>query len=166
LSWKQVKRFKDKHPDLPLIIKGIATAEDAQIAVEHGVEVVYVSNHGGRQLDHGLGSISLVPEILKAVGGRAQVWVDGGFMRGTDVVKAIALGASAVGIGRLCGLGLAAAGVPGLVRALELMEDEVRIALGLLGVTSYAELTPQHLAPAQAVADPGIFSAFPHLPAS
>jgi isopentenyl diphosphate isomerase/L-lactate dehydrogenase-like FMN-dependent dehydrogenase len=166
LSWKQVKRFKDKHPDLPLIIKGIATAEDAQIAVEHGVEVVYVSNHGGRQLDHGLGSISLVPEILKAVGGRAQVWVDGGFMRGTDVVKAIALGASAVGIGRLCGLGLAAAGVPGLVRALELMEDEVRIALGLLGVTSYAELTPQHLAPAEAVADPGIFSAFPHLPAS
>ena len=86
-------------------------------------------------------------------------------MRGTDVVKAISLGASAVGIGRLCGLGLAAAGVPGLVRALELMEDEVRIALGLLGVTSYAELTPQHLAPAQPVADPGIFSAFPHLPA-
>jgi isopentenyl diphosphate isomerase/L-lactate dehydrogenase-like FMN-dependent dehydrogenase len=166
LSWTQVKRFKDKHPDLPLIIKGIATVEDAQIAVEHGVEVVYVSNHGGRQLDHGLGSISLVPEILKAVGGRAQVWVDGGFMRGTDVVKAIALGASAVGIGRLCGLGLAAAGVPGLVRALELMEDEVRIALGLLGVTSYAELTPQHLAPAQPVGDPGIFSAFPHLPAS
>ena len=165
LSWNQVKRFKDKHPDLPLIIKGIATVEDAQVAVEHGVEVVYVSNHGGRQLDHGLGSISLVPEILKAVGGRAQVWVDGGFMRGTDVVKAIALGASAVGIGRLCGLGLAAAGVPGLVRALELMEDEVRIALGLLGVTSYAELTPQHLAPAQPVADPGIFSAFPHLPA-
>jgi glycolate oxidase len=84
-------------------------------------------------------------------------------MRGTDVVKAIALGASAVGIGRLCGLGLAAAGVPGLVRALELLEEEVRICLGLLGVTSYAELTPQHLAPAPAVAEPGVFSAFPHL---
>jgi glycolate oxidase len=166
LSWKQVKRFKDKHPDLPLIIKGIATAEDAQLAVEHGVEVVYVSNHGGRQLDHGLGSTAVLPEIVKTVKGKAQVWVDGGFMRGTDVVKAIALGASAVGIGRLCGLGLAAAGVPGLVRALELMEDEVRIALGLLGVTSYAELTPQHLASAHPVADPGIFSAFPHLPAS
>jgi isopentenyl diphosphate isomerase/L-lactate dehydrogenase-like FMN-dependent dehydrogenase len=166
LSWNQVRRFKDKHADLPLIIKGIATAEDAQIAVEHGVEVVYVSNHGGRQLDHGLGTTAVLPEIVKAVKGKAQVWVDGGFMRGTDVVKAIALGASAVGIGRLCGLGLAAAGVPGLVRALELMEDEIRIALGLLGVTSYAELTPQHLAPAQAVAEPGIFSAFPHLPAS
>jgi isopentenyl diphosphate isomerase/L-lactate dehydrogenase-like FMN-dependent dehydrogenase len=162
LSWDQVKRFKDKH-SLPLILKGIATAEDAQIAVEHGVEVVYVSNHGGRQLDHGLGSISLVPEILKTVGGRAQVWVDGGFMRGTDVVKAIALGAHAVGIGRLCGLGLAASGVPGLVRTLELLEDEIRIALGLLGVTSYSQLTPRHLAPAAPVGEPGIFSAFPHL---
>jgi glycolate oxidase len=89
--------------------------------------------------------------------------VDGGFMRGTDVVKAIALGASAVGIGRLCGLGLAAAGVPGLVRTLELLEEEVRICLGLLGVTSYSELTPQHLAAAPAVGEPDIFSAFPHL---
>jgi glycolate oxidase len=167
LSWDQVKRYKDKHNgphSLPLIIKGIATAEDAEIAVQHGVEVVYVSNHGGRQLDHGLGTTAVLPEIVKAVKGKAQVWVDGGFMRGTDVVKAIALGASAVGIGRLCGLGLGAAGVPGLVRALELLEDEIRIALGLLGVTSYAELTPQHLASAPPVADPGIFSAFPHLP--
>jgi len=164
LSWNQVKRFKDQHPDVPLIIKGIATVEDALIAVEHGVEVVYVSNHGGRQLDHGLGSVSLLPEILQAVNGKAKVWVDGGVMRGTDVVKAIALGAEAVGIGRLCGLGLAAAGVPGLVRALELLEDEVRIALGLLGVTSCAELTPQHLAAAPAVSEPGVFSAFPHLP--
>jgi glycolate oxidase len=158
-----VKRFKDKH-DIPLIIKGIATVEDAEIAVQHGVEVVYVSNHGGRQLDHGLGTTAVLPEIIKAVKGKAQVWVDGGFMRGTDVVKALALGANTVGIGRLCGLGLAAAGVPGLVRALELLEDEIRICLGLLGVTSYAELTPQHLAAAPPVADPGIFSAFPHLP--
>jgi len=163
LSWDQVKRYKDKH-DLPLIIKGIATAEDAQLAVEHGVEVVYVSNHGGRQLDHGLGSMAVLPEVLKAIKNKIPVWVDGGFMRGTDIVKALALGASAVGIGRLCGLGLAAAGAPGLVRTLELLEDEIRICLGLLGATSYAELTPQHLAPAQPVAEPGIFSAFPHLP--
>jgi isopentenyl diphosphate isomerase/L-lactate dehydrogenase-like FMN-dependent dehydrogenase len=162
LSWDHVKRFKDKH-DLPLIIKGIATAEDAQLAVEHGVDVVYVSNHGGRQLDHGLGSVAALPEILKIIDKKIPVWVDGGFMRGTDVVKAIALGASAVGIGRLCGLGLAAAGVPGLVRTLEILEDEIRICLGLLGVTSHAELTPQHLASAAPVADPGIFSAFPHL---
>jgi glycolate oxidase len=140
LNWSHVKRFKDKHPDLPLIIKGIATGEDAELAVEHGVEVVYVSNHGGRQLDHGLGSAAVLPEVLKAVAGRAEVWVDGGFMRGTDVVKAIALGAKTVGIGRLACLGLAAAGVPGLARTLELLEEEIRICLGLLGVTSYAEL--------------------------
>jgi glycolate oxidase len=162
LSWDQVKRFKDKY-SMPLIIKGIATAEDAGIAVEHGVEVVYVSNHGGRQLDHGLGSAAVLPQVVKAVAGRAQVWVDGGFMRGTDVVKAIALGASAVGIGRLCGLGLAAAGVPGLVRTLELLEEEIRICLGLLGVTRYSELTTQHLSAAPPVGDPAVFSAFPHL---
>ena len=163
LSWDQVKRYKDKYPSYPLVIKGIATAEDAEIAVQHGVEVVYVSNHGGRQLDHGLGSIAVLPEVLRAVGKKAEVWVDGGFMRGTDVVKAIALGAKTVGIGRLCGLALGAAGVPGLVRALELLEDEVRTALGLLGVTSYAELTPAHLCPAPMVNLPDTFSAFPFL---
>ena len=162
LSWKQVKRFKDKHPDLPLIIKGIATVEDALLCVEHGVEVVYVSNHGGRQLDHGLGSTAVLPEVVKAVGGKAQVWVDGGYMRGTDVVKAIALGAKTVGLGRLTGLALGAAGPDGLVRALEILEDEIRICLGLLGVTSFAELTPAHLTTAPAVGMPNIFSAFPH----
>ena len=161
LNWSHVKRLKDKYPDLPLILKGIATAEDAELAVEHGVEVVYVSNHGGRQLDHGLGSAAVLPEVLKAVAGRAEVWVDGGFMRGTDVVKAIALGAKTVGIGRLACLGLAAAGVPGLVRTLELLEEEIRICLGLLGVTSYAELRPRHLAHAASVRTPDTFSAFP-----
>ena len=162
LSWDQVKRFKDKH-DLPLIIKGIATAEDAEIAVKHGVKVVYVSNHGGRQLDHGLGSTAVLPEIVQAVAGRAEVWVDGGYMRGTDIVKAIALGAKSVGLGRLPCLGLAAAGVPGLVRTLEILENEVQTCLGLLGVTSFAELTPQHIAAASPVFEPGVFSAFPLL---
>ncbi len=162
LSWDQVKRFQDKH-DLPLIIKGIATAEDAEIALQHGVEVIYVSNHGGRQLDHGLGSVAVLPEIVRAVKGKAEVWVDGGFMRGTDVVKAIALGAKTVGIGRLACLGLAAAGVPGLVRVLELLEEEVRICLALLGVTSYAELTAAHLAAAAPANAPDTFSAFPLL---
>ena len=163
LSWQQVKRFKDKHPDLPLILKGVATAEDAVLAVEHGVEVVYVSNHGGRQLDHGLGSTAVLPQVVSAVGKKAEVWVDGGFMRGTDVVKAIALGAKAVGIGRLTGLGLAAGGAPGLVRALEILEDEVRICLGLLGVTSLAELDPSYVTHAPAVTQPDTFSAFPLL---
>jgi isopentenyl diphosphate isomerase/L-lactate dehydrogenase-like FMN-dependent dehydrogenase len=162
LSWDQVKRFKDKH-DLPLIIKGIATVEDAEIALQHGVEVIYVSNHGGRQLDHGLGSMTVLPQVVAAVAGRAEVWVDGGFMRGTDVVKAIALGAKTVGMGRLPCLGLAAAGVPGLVRALEILENEVQTCLGLLGVTSFGELTPQHVAAAPPVGEHHVFSAFPLL---
>ncbi len=165
LSWDQVKRWKDRHSGkrLPLIIKGIATAEDAELAVRHGVEVVYCSNHGGRQLDHGLGSAAVLPEIVNAVGGRAEVWVDGGFMRGTDIVKAVALGARAVGLGRLPCLGLAAAGVPGLVRALEILENEVQTCLGLLGVTSWAELTPRHVTPAPPVGEHDVFSAFPLL---
>jgi glycolate oxidase len=135
--------------------------EDAEIAVQHGVEVVYVSNHGGRQLDHGLGSAAVLPGVVAAVKGKAEVWVDGGFMRGSDVVKAIALGAKAVGIGRLTGLGLAAGGAPGLVRALEILEDEVRICLGLLGVASFSELTSKHVTMAPAVNLPDTFSAFP-----
>jgi glycolate oxidase len=128
LSWEQVKRFKDRH-SIPLILKGIATAEDASIAVEHGVDGVYVSNHGGRQLDHGAGSTEVLPEVVAAVGGRATVFVDGGYARGTDIVKAIALGANVVGLGRLACCGLAAAAAPGLVRTHELLEDEVRVTL-------------------------------------
>jgi glycolate oxidase len=162
LAWDDVKRFKDRH-DLPLILKGIATAEDAQIAVQHGVDVIYVSNHGGRQLDHGLGSAAVLPEVVAAVAGRAQIWVDGGFMRGSDIVKGIALGARCVGLGRLACLGLAADGVTGLVRTLEILEEEVRICLALLGVTSFAALTPAHVAEAPAVVEPGVLSAFPLL---
>jgi isopentenyl diphosphate isomerase/L-lactate dehydrogenase-like FMN-dependent dehydrogenase len=162
LSWDQVKHFRDRH-QVPLILKGIATAEDAEIAVRHGVEVVYVSNHGGRQLDHGLGAAAILPEVVAAVDGRAEVWVDGGFMRGSDVVKALALGARCVGLGRLACLGLAAAGVPGLVRALELLEEEIRVCLGLLGATSHAELAPAHLALAPPVFEPSVLSAFPLL---
>ena len=162
LSWRTVKRLKDSL-DMPLILKGIATAEDAAIAVEHGVEVIYVSNHGGRQLDHGLGSTAVLPEILAAVNGRAEVWVDGGYMRGSDVVKAIALGAKTVGLGRFACLGLAAAGPAGLVRALELLEEEVQICLGLLGVNSFAELTPRHVTAAPVVFEASVLSAFPLL---
>jgi isopentenyl diphosphate isomerase/L-lactate dehydrogenase-like FMN-dependent dehydrogenase len=122
------------------------TAEDARIAVEHGVEVVYISNHGGRQLDHGRGATDALREIVDAVEGKAEVWVDGGYMRGLDMVKAIALGANAVGLGRLQGFALAAGGIPALVRALEIFENEVISALGLLGVTSLAELNSSHLA--------------------
>jgi isopentenyl diphosphate isomerase/L-lactate dehydrogenase-like FMN-dependent dehydrogenase len=162
LSWDQVKRFKDTH-DIPLILKGIATAEDAAIACEHGVDGVYVSNHGGRQLDHGVGSLAVLPEVVKAVDKRAVVMVDGGFMRGTDVVKAIVLGAQIVGLGRLQCLGLAAAGQAGLERALELLEDEVQICLALLGVTSYGQLDASYVREAPVVAEPDALSAFPLL---
>ena len=162
LSWDDVKRFKDKF-DIPFALKGIATAEDAQLAVDHGVEIVYVSNHGGRQLDHGRGSLEVLPEVVEAVGDRATIIVDGGFVRGTDVVKAITMGAHAVGIGRLECLGLAAAGQAGLVRALEILEDEIRIAFALLGVTSWKELDRSYLHVASPVTRPHVLSAFPLL---
>src|SRR5207237_602167 len=92
LEWRTVKLIKDKYR-IPLIIKGIATAEDAAIALDHGVEWIYVSNHGGRQLDHGRGAMHVLPEIVDAVKGRARIMVDGGFFRASDVVKAIPHGA-------------------------------------------------------------------------
>ena len=100
LSWKDIERYKKKY-ELPLVLKGIATAEDARLALEHGVDVIYVSNHGGRQLDHGLGAIDVLPEVVDAVSGRSLVAIDGGFSRGTDIIKGIALGADFVGIGRM-----------------------------------------------------------------
>lgn len=162
LSWDHVKRFKDKF-DLPLVLKGIATAEDAVIACEHGVDVVYVSNHGGRQLDHGRGSLDVLPEVVDAVAKRAQVMVDGGFCRGTDVLKAIALGADAVGIGRLYGYGMAAGGQEGVVRVLELLEQEMAAGMGLLGVSRLDQLDRSFLHPAPSMVEPHVHSAFPHL---
>ena len=100
LDWHTVKRIKSKF-DIPLALKGIATAEDAQIAVEHGVDWIYVSNHGGRQLDHGRGAMDVLPEIVEATGSHAKIIVDGAFCRGTDIVKAIAAGAHLVGLGRM-----------------------------------------------------------------
>ena len=160
LSWKDVERYRRNH-SLPLILKGIATGEDARIAVEHGVDMVYVSNHGGRQLDHGRGAIDMVAEVRDAVAGRCQVAVDGGFCRGTDIVKAMALGADMVGVGRMLCYGLAAGGAAGVVRMLELLEEEVRIALRLLGETRYADLGPSHLCTARPVSVAHETSAFP-----
>jgi glycolate oxidase len=162
LDWRTVKLIKDKFK-IPLIIKGIATAEDALIALDHGVEWIYVSNHGGRQLDHGRGAMHVLPEIVDAVKGRAKIMVDGGICRGTDIVKAIASGADMVGIGRLQCWALAASGEAGVTRMLELMEDEVLRCLGLLGATSFAEVNKACLHPATATHAPSVFSAFPLL---
>jgi glycolate oxidase len=162
LDWRTVKLIKDKYK-IPLIIKGIATAEDAKIAIDHGVEWIYVSNHGGRQLDHGRGAMQVLPEIVGAAAGRAKIMVDGSFCRGTDIVKAIAAGADLVGIGRLQCWALAAAGEAGVVRMLELLEDEVRRCLGLLGVNSFAELDKSYLHASTPTNLPHVFSAFPLL---
>jgi isopentenyl diphosphate isomerase/L-lactate dehydrogenase-like FMN-dependent dehydrogenase len=124
---------------------------------------VYVSNHGGRQLDHGRGSADVLPEVVAAVNGRATVIVDGSFMRGTDVVKAIAMGAQAVGMGRLTCCGLAAAGQAGLVRVFELLEEEIRICMGLLGVNRLSALDSSYLHAASPVRPAHVTSAFPLL---
>jgi isopentenyl diphosphate isomerase/L-lactate dehydrogenase-like FMN-dependent dehydrogenase len=162
LEWRTVKLIKDKFK-IPLILKGIATAEDTAIALDHGVDWIYVSNHGGRQLDHGRGAMQVLPEIVNAVAGRAKIMVDGSFCRGTDIVKALAAGADLVGIGRLQCWALAAAGEAGVVRMLELLEDEVIRCLGLLGVRSFAELDKSYLHPATPTNLPHVFSAFPLL---
>lgn len=161
-GWKDVERFRAAH-DMPFILKGLMTAEDAVAACERGVDAIVISNHGGRQLDHGQGAMDVLAEIVDAVGGRCKVYVDGGFNRGSDIVKALALGADGVGIGRLFCYGLAAAGAAGIVRVLELLELEMIECLGLLGVTSPAGLERGHVASARPVTQPGTFSAFPLL---
>ncbi|MFL6580844.1 MAG: alpha-hydroxy acid oxidase, partial [Burkholderiales bacterium] len=121
-------------------IKGILDAGDAKSAVDHGVDAVIVSNHGGRQLDGVRSAISALPEVVDAVAGRAEVLLDGGVRRGTDVLKAIALGAKACMIGRPYMYGLAAKGRPGVSQALELLRNEIDLALALTGNTSLSSL--------------------------
>ena len=162
LDWQTVKRIKSKFK-IPLAIKGVATAEDTAIALDHGVEWIYVSNHGGRQLDHGRGSLDVLPEVVDAVGGRAKIIVDGSICRGSDIVKAIATGANLVGMGRMQCYALAAGGQAGVTRLLELLEDEVQRCLGLLGVTRFAELDRSYLHAAAPANVPHVLSAFPLL---
>ena len=163
LTWETMDAIKEI-AGLPFVLKGVATAEDAELAVAHGVSAVYVSNHGGRQLDHGRGTIEMMPEIAAAVGKRAEIVLDGGILRGTDVVKALALGANAVAIGKLQGWGLGAGGKEGLLRVLEILQDEITVAMGLLGVTRVDQLAPSYVCPGAPVAFAHEMSAFPHLP--
>lgn len=162
LSWRTVERVKSNF-DIPLVLKGINHVDDALRAVELGVDVIYVSNHGGRQLDQGLGSLDMLPEIVSAVEGRTRIAIDGGFYRGSDIVKAIALGADVVGIGRLEAWALAAGGVPVLNRCLSLLRQEIRRTMALSGVTQLSSLNPSFVRPASTVTDSDVLSAFPHL---
>lgn len=163
LTWETMDMIREIG-GLPFMVKGIQTAEDAAIAVEHGVDVIWVSNHGGRQLDHALGTIDTLPEVVQAVDGRAEIVLDGGILRGTDVLKAIALGAKAVAIGKLQGWGLGAGGVAGLVRVLELLEHEMAVSMGLLGVSRLDQLTPRYVCRAEPVVPAHEMSAWINMP--
>jgi isopentenyl diphosphate isomerase/L-lactate dehydrogenase-like FMN-dependent dehydrogenase len=153
LTWETMDRIKAM-AGLPFMLKGVQTAEDAEIAVQHGVDVIWVSNHGGRQIDHGLGSMETLPEIVQAASGKARIIVDGGVQRGSDILKAVALGADVVALGRLQGWGLAAGGKDGIVRMLEILEDELISAMGLTGITRIGQATPKHVCKAEVVTPP------------
>lgn len=139
LTWDVVDWLRER-TSLPLVLKGIMTREDATRAVQAGVEGVVVSNHGGRQLDHTLGTLDALPEVVEAVAGRTEVYVDGGVRRGTDVLKALALGARAVLVGRPLLWALALGGAEGVQAALEHLRRELDVALALVGCPRVADV--------------------------
>jgi isopentenyl diphosphate isomerase/L-lactate dehydrogenase-like FMN-dependent dehydrogenase len=143
LTWADVEDLASEC-SVPVLVKGILTAEDAELALEHGAAGVVVSNHGGRQLDRSLATAEALPEIADSVAGRGALLVDGGIRRGIDVATALALGADAVLIGRPALWGLAAAGGEGVARVLELLRQELELTLALCGCTGVSQLTRAH----------------------
>jgi 4-hydroxymandelate oxidase len=141
LSWETVKRMRDV-TRMKIVLKGIVTAEDAELAVQNGIDGILVSNHGGRGEDNGRSTIDALPEIITAVKGQIPVIVDSGFRRGTDAVKALAMGAQAIGIGRPYLWGLGAFGQEGVERVLEIVRTETRAAMQQCGARSVKELNP------------------------
>jgi isopentenyl diphosphate isomerase/L-lactate dehydrogenase-like FMN-dependent dehydrogenase len=139
LTWDFVKRMKDT-TTMKVVLKGIETREDAELSVQHGVDGIIVSNHGGRAHSSGRGTIECLPEVVQGVNRRIPVLVDGGFRRGTDIFKALALGATAVGIGRPYLYGLAAFGQPGVERAVDILRRELALIMGQCGVSSLKQL--------------------------
>ena len=140
--WYEWKFFDQIRPivKVPMIAKGILTPEDALLCLEHGVDAIYVSNHGGRSLDYGPSSLEVLPEIVDAVRGRVPVLFDSGVRRGSDVLKALALGASAVCLGRIPRWGLGAYGAPGVQKILEIMQAELKQAMAITGRTTLASI--------------------------
>jgi len=130
---------------LSIVVKGIQTVEDAIIAADAGVEAIALSNHGGRQLDRAPTPLERLPEVVDAVGDRAEVYLDGGVLSGGDVVAAVALGARAVGIGRAYLYGLMAGGERGVQRATQILAQEIETTMALVGVTRVAELRPEQV---------------------
>jgi isopentenyl diphosphate isomerase/L-lactate dehydrogenase-like FMN-dependent dehydrogenase len=144
LEWDYVSELCERWK-VPVIVKGLVTAEDAILACEHGASGVVVSNHGGRQLDGAIASLEALPEVVEAVGDRAEVYLDGGVRRGADVVMALALGARAVLVGRPAMYGLAFGGDKGVRQVLDILRDETENALALLGCRSPSEVTRAHV---------------------
>jgi isopentenyl diphosphate isomerase/L-lactate dehydrogenase-like FMN-dependent dehydrogenase len=144
VSWRDVERLASES-GLPVLVKGVLTAEDALLACEHGAAGIVVSNHGGRQLDGVSATIDALPEVVEAVDGHVEVLVDGGIRRGGDVVKALALGARAVLAGRAPLWGLAVSGEAGARHVLELLRDEILLALKLVGCASPADVARAHV---------------------
>jgi 4-hydroxymandelate oxidase len=145
-SWASVDRIK-RMTSMKLLLKGIQTREDAALCLEHGVDGIVVSNHGGRADETLRGAIDCLPEVVEAVGGRIPVFVDGGVRRGTDIFKALALGATAVGIGRPYIWGLGSFGQPGVERVLDILTRELRIVMTQMGTAKIADISPSSLQP-------------------
>lgn len=143
VTWDIIPWIKDQCPSrpLPIIVKGIHTAEDAMLAVRSGADGVMVSNHGGRQLDGALAAIDILPEVVSAVGGLVPVLIDGGFHRGTDILKALALGATAVGIGKPIFFALCVGGQEGVEKLFQMLARELEAAMALCGCSSIQEIT-------------------------
>lgn len=141
LTWDVLDWLRDI-TRLPIVVKGILTAEDARLAVDHGVDGIGVSNHGGRQLDGVVTTCAALSEVIDAVAGRAEVYVDGGIRRGTDVLKALAMGARAALVGRPYLWGLAVDGEAGVRRVLELIREDLEVSMALAGCASVADLRP------------------------
>jgi isopentenyl diphosphate isomerase/L-lactate dehydrogenase-like FMN-dependent dehydrogenase len=144
LTWDFVKRLKDM-TSMKVLLKGLESGDDAALAVQNGADGIIVSNHGGRATETGRGTIECVAEVSRAVGGRIPVLVDGGFRRGTDVFKALALGANAVGVGRPYVWGLAAFGQQGVERVLDILNNELRLAMIGCGATSIRQIASSSL---------------------
>ncbi len=144
LSWGDLKRFRDQWQK-PLIVKGIMEAEDALMAVECGADAIVVSNHGGRQLDGAPSSISVLPEIVEAVDGRCEIYLDSGVRSGQDVLRAVGLGAKGVMIGRPIIYGLGANGEAGVTRVLEIFHEEMSTTMGFIGHRSIADINAMDL---------------------
>jgi isopentenyl diphosphate isomerase/L-lactate dehydrogenase-like FMN-dependent dehydrogenase len=138
-TWRTVRELREL-TKLPIVLKGLLTGEDAERAVEYGASGIIVSNHGARQLDHVGGTIEALPEVVAGVKGRIPVLIDGGFRRGTDILKALALGAKAICIARPYLYGLAAFGQPGVERVIELLRTELALDMGLAGVPNLAAI--------------------------